>query len=160
MSEEDAVEDSLMRQVSVPLAPAEAYRLFVEGFGDWWPADYTFSREDLAEIAIEGAAGGRCIERDRLGAEWVWGTVLDAEPPHRLAFRWQITGDRRIEPDPDRASEVEIRFVADGRDRTEVRLEHRGFARHGDGWRDNLNGMASDQGWSHCLEFYRQAASA
>ena len=71
MSKGDAVEDSLTRQVSVPLAPAEAYRLFVERFGDWWPADYTFSREKLAEIAIEGAAGGRCIERDRLGTEWV-----------------------------------------------------------------------------------------
>ncbi|MDJ0951739.1 MAG: SRPBCC family protein [Alphaproteobacteria bacterium] len=159
MSEGDAVEDSLTRQVFVPGAPADAYRLFVHRFRDWWPADYTFSREDLAEIAIEGAAGGRCIERDRLGKEWVWGTVIGAEPPHRLVFRWHITGDRQIETDPDRASEVEVRFAANGQDRTEVILKHRGFARHGDGWRDYLSGMASDQGWSWCLELYRQAAS-
>ncbi len=160
MTHNDQAEDDLTRQVTVSATSAEAYRIFVERFGDWWPAAYTFSGEDLAAIAIEGTEGGRCVERDRQGTEWVWGTVVRAEPPNRIVFRWQITGDRQIETEPDRASEVEVRFAKDGGDQAIVTLEHRGFARHGDGWRDYLSGMASEQGWSYCLDLYRKAASA
>jgi hypothetical protein len=42
---------------------------------------------------------------------------------------------------------VEIRFVADGPDRTRVQLEHRHLDRHGDGWEGTREGVGGDQGW-------------
>ena len=43
--------DFLVRTRTVSLPPAEAWRVFVERFADWWPQAYTFSQDALAHIA-------------------------------------------------------------------------------------------------------------
>jgi uncharacterized protein YndB with AHSA1/START domain len=154
MPEDD---DSLIRRVRVAPGPQRAWSLFTDRFAAWWPRAYTFSQERLAEIGIEPVAGGRCFERDAAGQDLRWGTVLAAEPPARLLFRWQITADRRIEPDPARASEVEVTFAPDG-DGTQVSLSHRGFSRHGGDWRAYRAGMGSEQGWTYCLACFADLA--
>jgi hypothetical protein len=50
--------------------------------------------------------------------------VLAWEPPHRLVATWQINGQRQFDPDPEHASEIEVRFSADGPEQTRVELEH------------------------------------
>jgi hypothetical protein len=49
-------------------------------------------------------------------------------------FSWDISPQWRVEVDVENTSEVEVRFVADGPDRTMVELEHRNIERHGPGW--------------------------
>src|SRR3546814_16364814 len=60
----------------------------------------------------------------------------------------------QIEPDPAKTSEVEVRFVAEGSDRTRVELEHRHLDRHGDGWDSVHDGVDSDGGWPLYLTRY------
>lgn len=141
------------------MPPKTAWQAFVDRFADWWPHAYTFSQDALAHIGIEAELGGRCFERDRDGRELAWGTVTAAEPPHRLVFRWQITADRRIEPDPEAASEVQVTFKAADDGGTRVVLEHSGFRRHGGDWRAYRDGMGSEQGWTYCLNRFAQAAA-
>ncbi|MBK1668134.1 hypothetical protein CKO28_08805 [Rhodovibrio sodomensis] len=150
-------EDSLVRCVSVPAPPDAAWRTFVDRFADWWPRAYSFSQDALETIGIEAVPGGRCFERDRDGRVLAWGTVVTAEAPHRLVFLWQITADRRIEPDTARASEVAVRFEAAGSG-TQIILTHRAFSRHGGDGRADRDGMASDQGWTYGLRCFADAA--
>jgi uncharacterized protein YndB with AHSA1/START domain len=55
--------------------------------------------------------------------------VLSWEPPERVLFTWQIGGDWQFDPDPTHASEIEVRFHADGPEQTTVEVEHRHFER-------------------------------
>ncbi|MDA0368931.1 MAG: SRPBCC family protein [Proteobacteria bacterium] len=160
MSETDDTEDHVTLAVTIPGTPDAAYRIFVDGFGTWWPTEYTFCGENLAAIAIEGVDGGRCFERAINGRELVWGTVTLAEPGQALIFRWHITADRQIEADPDRASEVAVAFQAAGDGDTTVMLVHSGLSRHGGDWAGYRAAMASEQGWPYCLDHFRAAAGS
>ncbi len=88
------------------------------------------------------------------GNECPWARVLAYEPPHRVVFSWDIGPAWQIEADPDKTSEVEVRFVAEARDRTRVELEHRNLDRHGPGWESVRDGIAADQGWTLYLDRY------
>jgi uncharacterized protein YndB with AHSA1/START domain len=58
--------------------------------------------------------------------------VLAFEPPHRILLSWHMSADWVYEPDPDRASEIEVTFLPEGRDRTRVVYEHRHLERYGE----------------------------
>jgi uncharacterized protein YndB with AHSA1/START domain len=73
--------------------------------------------------------------------------VLAYEPPERVVFSWDISPEWQIETDLSRASEVEVRFVAEAPDRTRVELEHRHLDRHGDGWEGLRESVGSEDGW-------------
>ena len=81
------------------------------------------------------------------------------EPPRRLVFTWQISERREPVPDPAKASEVEVRFIAEEADSTRVELEHRGFERHGERRRRRLRAaMDSEQGWPYLLDRFASVA--
>jgi uncharacterized protein YndB with AHSA1/START domain len=73
--------------------------------------------------------------------------VIAFEPPGRIVFSWDISPQWQIETDLDRASEVEVRFIAETPYRTRVEVEHRHLDRHGEGWEGLREGVAGDQGW-------------
>jgi uncharacterized protein YndB with AHSA1/START domain len=73
--------------------------------------------------------------------------VLSYEPARRIVFSWDISPQWQIETDPERVSEVEVRFIAEGPTRTRLELEHRHLDRHGDGWQGIREGVEGDQGW-------------
>lgn len=147
----------LQRSVTVEAPVERAFSAFTDDFASWWPKEYTWSQDVLDTIAIEGRKGGRCFERRPHGFECDWGRVRIWEPPHRLVFSWQIAPDRVPEPNPDKASEVEVRFVSEDSSRTRVELEHREFGRHGQGAAEYREGMGSPQGWSYILDRYAAA---
>ena len=64
-----------------------------------------------------------------MGSTCDWGSVLSWEPPSRLVLSWDISADWQY--DPDLKTEVEVRFIAEGKDATRVELEHRKLDRYG-----------------------------
>ena len=86
------------------------------------------------ETVFEPQVGGHIVDRGEDGSECRWARVLAFDPPDRLVFSWDIGPTWQLETDPENASEVEVRFVAEGPDRTRVELEHRHLDRHGPGW--------------------------
>lgn len=150
-------EDTVEARVVVPLTPADAFDLFALRLGEWWPRAYTWSGDVLEAIGLEPHEGGLCWELGPHDFRCDWGRVLAWEPPHRLAFTWQIGPTRAPQPDPARASEVEVGFAPLG-EGTEVRVVHRGFSRHGEGADQYLAAMGSPQGWAYMLDEYRARA--
>ncbi len=140
-------------------APVErAWKVYTEDYGSWYPKGHFIGSGPAETVAFEPYVGGRWYERSPDGTELVWGKVLAWEPPHRLVLAWMVGGDWQHDPDPAHASEVEVRFVADGPGRTRVELEHRGIERHGDGWGSVLTGVSGAGGWGTILERYAAAA--
>ncbi len=72
---------------------------------------------------------------------------------------WHITESWQFDPDPARASEVEIRFVAEGPSRTRVELEHRNIERHGAGAQSIHDTVDGPGGWDFLLPRYAAATA-
>jgi len=82
------------------------------------------------------------------------------EPPQRVVFSWHLQADWNYDPNPGKASEVEIRFFAEGAGKTRVELEHRGLERHGAGWEQIRTSVDSPGGWNAILEEFAKAVAA
>jgi len=136
-------------------APIErAFAVFTERFGDIKPPEHNLLSAPIAETVLEPWVGGNIVDRAVDGSECRWARILVFEPPHRLVFSWDISPRWQIETDPDLTSEVEVRFVADGSERTLVELEHRNLDRHGTGWESVSDGVDGDEGWPLYLARY------
>jgi uncharacterized protein YndB with AHSA1/START domain len=142
-----AQETSIRTDVVVDAPRERAFRVFTEQFDQVKPREHNLLGVDIAESVFEPRAGGRVYDRGVDGSECKWGRVLAYEPPDRIVFSWDITPHWQLEPDLDRTSEVEVRFIAETPERTRVELEHRHLDRHGDGWQGLREGVAGDGGW-------------
>jgi uncharacterized protein YndB with AHSA1/START domain len=100
--------------------------------------------------------GGHIYDRGVDGSECRWARVLAYEPPDRVAFTWDISPQWQLESNPSRTSEVEVRFIAEGPERTRVALEHRHLDRHGAGWEGMRAGVESEGGWPLYLNRYAE----
>ena len=111
----------IRQTVRVDCPIEEAFRLFTEGFENWWPLSrYSADEEDPGACALEPWDGGRIFERAQSGEEREWGEITVWDPPDRVEFTWHPGGAR----DRDQTVEVEFRPEADG---TRVTLTHRGW---------------------------------
>ena len=145
-----------VRSEIVVEAPVErAFTVFTEQFDRIKPREHNMLGVDIAETVFEPRVGGSIYDRGVDGSECRWARVLAYKPPDRVVFSWDIGPTWQVETDPDRASEVEVRFIAESPDRTRVELEHRHIDRHGDGWEGLREGVAADQGWPLYLQRYR-----
>jgi DNA-binding transcriptional ArsR family regulator len=125
-------EISVVRTVTVEAPLPTAFRVFTEQHR-WWPVATHHLAEPPGEtVVLEPFVGGRWYERAADGTECDWGTVLVWEPPHRLLLTWQIAPGWTYQPDPDRASQVEVRFTAESAGRTRVELAHRHLEWYGE----------------------------
>jgi uncharacterized protein YndB with AHSA1/START domain len=141
--------DTAVRTSTIVEAPIDrAFSIFTEGMSTWWPPEHHLLEAELAEMVFEPRVGGRIYDRGVDGSECCWARVLAYEPPARVVFSWDITPQWQIETDPDKASEVEVRFTAEGPSRTRVELEHRNLDRHGDGWERMRDAVGSPDGWN------------
>jgi uncharacterized protein YndB with AHSA1/START domain len=140
--------DTSVQSSIVVDAPIErAFSVFTEDIGSWWPPEHHILQAELADMVFERRQGGHIYHRGVDGSECRWGRVLAYEPPTRVVFSWDISLQWQLESDPQRTSEVEVRFVADGPSRTRVELEHRHIDRHGEGWEQMLHAVGSPEGW-------------
>jgi uncharacterized protein YndB with AHSA1/START domain len=137
-----------VQQAIVVDAPIErAFSVFTEDIGSWWPPEHHILEGELSEMVFEPRAGGHVYDRGTDGSECRWARVLVYEPPSRLVISWDISLQWQIETDLERTSEVEVRFVPEGEDRTRVELEHRHLERHGEGWERMRDAVGSPAGW-------------
>jgi uncharacterized protein YndB with AHSA1/START domain len=140
--------DTSVRASIVVEAPVErAFRVFTDEMASWWHPDHHILEGELAEMVVEPRVGGHIYDRGVDGSECHWARILAYEPPHRFTFSWDISPSWKIEADPERTSEVEVRFTPDGPERTRVELEHRNLDRHGPGWEGMRDAVGSPGGW-------------
>jgi uncharacterized protein YndB with AHSA1/START domain len=138
-------------------APIErAFTVFTEGIGSWFPPEYNLLAVDIAERVFEPRAGGHVYDRGIDGTECRWARVLAYEPPDRVVISWDISPQWQIETDPEKTSEVEVRFTSEGPERTRVELEHRNLERHGDGWEGIRESVHGPTGWPVCLQRFAE----
>jgi uncharacterized protein YndB with AHSA1/START domain len=150
-----------VRNSIVVEAPIErAFSVFTEGFGSFKPPEHNMLPVDIEETVFETHVGGHIYDRGVDGSECRWARVLAFEPPDRVVFSWDISPHWQIETDPDKASEVEVRFVAEAPGRTRVELEHRNLDRHGEGWEGVREGVDGAQGWPLYLDRFAEQAAA
>ena len=142
--------------VDVPIE--HAFEVFTVGMGTWWPETHHILDGELKEMVFETRPGGRIRDIATDGSECAWSRVLVYEPPTRVVFSWDISLRWQIETDPERCSEVEVRFSAQDDASTLVELEHRHIDRHGEGWEGMRDAVGSPGGWD--LERFAAAAQA
>ena len=84
--------------------------------------------------------------------------MLSWEPPSRLVLSGEIGAD--WQHDPNLQTEVEVRFIAEGKEGTRIALEHRHLDRFG-ARRDEMRGIFdSEGGWSGLLASFARATVA
>jgi hypothetical protein len=106
----------MVKSVTLPLPPLEAFQLFTRQISQWWPTDRRHTDDTMSEILL--LQDGRFYERARDGREVELGRVRSWEPPSRILL------DFFIATGPDRPTEVEITFAAQ-ESGTRVTVTHR-----------------------------------
>jgi uncharacterized protein YndB with AHSA1/START domain len=145
---------SVRKEIVVEAPRERAFRVFVEDFDRIKPREHNMLGVDIAETVFEPRAGGSIYDRGVDGSECRWARVLAYEPPERLVFTWDISPRWQVETDLEKTSEIEVRFVAEGPERTRVELEHRNLDRHGEHWESLRDGVAAPDGWPLYLQRY------
>ena len=149
---------SVLKSVRVKADPAHAFKIFTTF--RWWPKTHSIlaSRSPQKLVVIEPKVGGRWFERGEDGSECEWGRVLVWDPPARLVFTWEISGDFVV--DRNLATEVEVQFIPDGDNATLVKLEHRHFERAGPTAEKLRTSVDSPGGWSGVLDLFAADVAA
>ncbi|HTQ15641.1 MAG TPA: SRPBCC domain-containing protein [Rhizomicrobium sp.] len=153
-AEDCASEDGVRCSVTVAAPRARAFAAFRHDILAWWPRDETWSGDVIEDLYFEGRKGGLIWERGPGGFRLDMARVERWLQPERIHLRWHVGPGRVPEPDPAKASEVEIRFLPEEGGGTRVELEHRGFARHGEGADAYRARMGSDLGWPRILRCF------
>jgi len=151
---------SIRHEIVVEAPIERAFSVFTDGFGTFKPREHNILGVDIAETVFEPRVGGHIYDRGIDGSECRWARVLAFEPPERVVFSWDISPQWQVETDPDKTSEVEVRFIAEAPGRTRVELEHRNLDRHGTGWEGVREGVDSEGGWPLYLQRYAEQAQS
>ena len=149
-----AADTAVQTSIVVDAPQQLAFDVFTKDMAGWWPADHHIIEAELAEMVFELREGGRVYDIGVDGSECQWARVLAFAPPERIVISWDITPQWKLETDLAKTSEVEVRFIPDGPDRTRVELEHRHLDRHGDGWQGMRDAVGSPGGWTGGLVLY------
>ena len=136
--------------LSVPLAPEQAFDLFVRQIARWWPfASHSCGGDDAVDVQFEPRVGGAVTELTRSGARHPWGTLTAWEPPAHFAMTWHPAQPA------GRATRLSVRFEADPGG-CRVELVHGGWEARGADAAEVRDGY--QEGWALVLARYRQCA--
>jgi uncharacterized protein YndB with AHSA1/START domain len=120
----------VLKSVMVNAPRDHVFKTFTERIDTWWPRAHHIGGKEPFKAILEPRVGGRWFERADDGSECNWGRVLDWDPPRRLLLTWDINAEWKYQE--GFGTEIEVRFEAEGRERTRVVLEHRKLERFGD----------------------------
>ena len=151
-----ATETSVKASIVVEAPIERAFAVFTEDFGRFKPPEHNLLGVEIAETVFEPHVGGHVYDRGENGSVCRWARVLAFDPPRRFVISWDISPSWQLVTDPEKTSEVEVRFVAEAPERTRVELEHRNLERHGTGWEGVRDGVASEGGWPLYLQRYAE----
>ena len=146
--------DAVQRSVEVLVPVEQAWSVFTEEMGSWWPlathslgADEGTSPDD---VVMEGRLGGSIYEV--IGSDRrEWGVVAEWDPPTRLAVDWVLGGDV--------ATRWTATFSPTARG-TRVELVHAGFDAHGDRAPVLREAYGADGGWTLVLDRFATVVNA
>ena len=131
--------EPIKKAVTVRQNMEDAFRIFTEQMGSWWPLQgHSLSGEEAVSCGFDDSVGGHVFEVLADGTHLSWGEILVWEPPHRLVFTWQL--NRK----PEQAQNIEVTFSATETG-TLVELTHSGWERLGAEAMEVRNGY--DSGW-------------
>ena len=119
--------EPIQQSVHVDCSLEDAFRLFTDGFAEWWPlALYSITGAKANRCEMEPWRDGRVFERTNEGEEHDWGSVLEWDPPKHLRLSWH-PGSR------DEGSQtVDVEFTVEAQG-TRVTVIHTGWEAHGVG---------------------------
>jgi uncharacterized protein YndB with AHSA1/START domain len=106
-----ATEAAVRKSVTVKASVERAFQVFTEGWDTWWPRTHHIGKSPMKKAIIEGFPGGRCYAEQMDGTDCPWGEIVAWEPPRRLVIAWKISPQWQYQPDPAKASEVEVTFT-------------------------------------------------
>ncbi len=133
--------------------------MFTERFGDIKPPEHNLLGAAIVETTFEPRVGGHIVDRAEDGSECRWARILVYEPPTRVVFSWDIGPTWQLESDAANASEVEVRFIPDGRARGSSWSTATSTAT-APGWEHVTAGVDGDDGWPRDLDRYVALFSA
>jgi uncharacterized protein YndB with AHSA1/START domain len=138
----------VLRAAYVHRTPDDAFRLFTDHVGAWWPLATLGVFGGRSSLAFED---GRLVERALDGTRSVWGSVLAWDPPHRLALSWHPG----LSDGP--AGRVEVVFTPDG-DGTRIELRHDGWAAFGEAAAAHRRSYDGPSAWGAVLDQFADLA--
>jgi len=160
MAEQNFIDpNKITKTVNVQAAQDVAWRVFTEKMAAWWPlANYKIGSAKAVDAVIEPRIGGRWFERGEDGSTCQWGSVIAWEPPSRLVLTWDVSADWKY--DPSLNTQIEIRFIAEGKGQTRVELEHRHLERYGVR-REEMRRIYDTEGdWGRLLQAFAAVAAS
>ena len=138
------------KEVRVPLPRDEAFRLFTEALGEWWPAiTHSVGASSETRVAMDAAVGGEIYELTPAGRV-TWGTITAWDPPAMFASTWHPGDEAEL------ATRLSVTFDEEGPSTSRVELEHSGWEVHGADARERSQEYSS--GWERVLGRYVERA--
>jgi hypothetical protein len=137
--------------VTVKLRREEAFLLFTERMGNWWPLrrHSVFDAESVT-VTVEPQVGGRLYESTADGRTSDWGTVTVWQPGAFVAMTWHPGYEAEL------ATLVEVTFSDAPDGGTLVDLRHTGWEVHGSEAEESA--ATYRNGWPGVLELFAKAA--
>ena len=149
MELEDTALAHVVRSAWVQRSPTEAFRVFTEEIGAWWPLPSHGLFGTQAGTVVFG--NGRLIEYSIEGNEAIWGEVISWDPPHQLLIAWHPGSDRSD------ASVVEVNFESEGSG-TSVVVRHRGWEAFGAMAAQRRLAYVGPNAWGYVLDHFGDGA--
>ncbi|QNL49870.1 SRPBCC domain-containing protein [Olivibacter sp. SDN3] len=140
---------SIRRKIIVDATAEKSFEVFLHELGNWWPKEYTWSKEELVALRVNPTVNGFFTEIGPYGFQCDWGRITEISD-NKVVFYWQISPERTPEPNPERASQVELSFTQE-KNYTVILLEHRAFENHGEKGESYQQMMNSPEGWDYLL---------
>jgi uncharacterized protein YndB with AHSA1/START domain len=117
----------VVKRIVVRCGAEDAFRFFTSDFQKWWPG-HTHSVIAMSSggakrpqsCTLDPRAGGLIVEHGSDDERYVWGTIVDWDPPRTLEFTWHPGREPRL------AQTVRVTFTS-AAGGTEVVLTHSGW---------------------------------